>query len=620
MADFPIVYHIANAQQFWSELDDTLYIPNNASLSILDAILKRFIRLCATHHEQYLQSPMQLEHAINLLLDSELFSFHSERMCEILSDEARTTTDPHRQLITYNVLLHYGRRNVAFFRSYKRWQPIFPLLMDHVLVDLPSDLDLSSDSDYHSHLAEPIEAKLRALSVRLLYEVCRTSKLSLHELRIFDEAFIERLFELVELTRAAQDESFNYSVIKLIVAFNEQFMVASIKSDGKDGPKTHPANDKDDGGQGENRVLRVLRRRLASSPTFGQSMVFMLNRAGRSPEDLVMQLLVLKLLYLLFTSPGTCEYFYTNDLCVLVDVFLRELSDLDDDAESLRHTYLRVLHPLLTKTQLRNVPYKRPQLAQMLESLVAHPDIREINLVTKRLVARCLSGDWRVGAGPSAAPAHHHDPRHEHLSPDAPAISRTTSPGITSPVLTPQTAAPARPALTRQRSLKGSRSVENLRTSTSSAAAPRNSRLEVLRTAHSNESASSLPAAVGGHSSGHHGSGARDAVVRANSAGTVVENGQSPGVAYRSPTTPGTPMPSILEPRSPHAASTPTRRRAPPPPVRRRKPPAVPSRGGLVAPGGTPLVNGMNGKVEGTGTKLDTIRSSNSAPVVGRAA
>lgn len=48
-----------------------------------------------------------------------------------------------------------------------------------------------------------------------------------------------------------------------------------------------------------------------------------------------MQLLVLKLLYLLFQTETTCEYFYTNDLRVLVDVFLRELSDLDDESESV---------------------------------------------------------------------------------------------------------------------------------------------------------------------------------------------------------------------------------------------------------------------------------------------
>jgi hypothetical protein len=55
----------------------------------------------------------------------------------------------------------------------------------------------------------------------------------------------------------------------------------------------------------------------------------------RTPEDLCMQLLILKILYVLFTTKGTSEYFYTNDLCVLVDVFLRELSDLDEESESV---------------------------------------------------------------------------------------------------------------------------------------------------------------------------------------------------------------------------------------------------------------------------------------------
>lgn len=62
----------------------------------------------------------------------------------------------------------------------------------------------------------------------------------------------------------------------------------------------------------------------------------------------------------------------------------------------LRHTYLRVLHPLLTRTQLRSIPYKRPQIVHVLESLISHPSIRDINPTTKRLVERCLSGDWCV--------------------------------------------------------------------------------------------------------------------------------------------------------------------------------------------------------------------------------
>lgn len=55
-----------------------------------------------------------------------------------------------------------------------------------------------------------------------------------------------------------------------------------------------------------------------------------------------MQLLVLKILYLLFTTKGTSEYFYTNDLCVLVDVFLRELVDIDEDSESVCAKYILI--------------------------------------------------------------------------------------------------------------------------------------------------------------------------------------------------------------------------------------------------------------------------------------
>jgi Protein of unknown function (DUF2013) len=51
--------------------------------------------------------------------------------------------------------------------------------------------------------------------------------------------------------------------------------------------------------------------------------------------DTSLQLLILKLLYLIFTTPETYEYFYNNDLRVLVDVFIRELYDLPDDAESV---------------------------------------------------------------------------------------------------------------------------------------------------------------------------------------------------------------------------------------------------------------------------------------------
>jgi hypothetical protein len=45
---------------------------------------------------------------------------------------------------------------------------------------------------------------------------------------------------------------------------------------------------------------------------------------------------------------------------------------------------------------LRDIPYKRHQIVYALESLLSNSNIREVNPTTKRLVERCLSGEWCV--------------------------------------------------------------------------------------------------------------------------------------------------------------------------------------------------------------------------------
>lgn len=86
-------------------------------------------------------------------------------------------------------------------------------------------------------------------------------------------------------------------------------------------------------------------------------------------EETALQMLILKLLYLLFTSSTLYEFFYTNDLHVLVDVVIRELWNLPEEEESLRHAYLRVMGPLLTNTQLKRATYKRAEIVRVLREL-----------------------------------------------------------------------------------------------------------------------------------------------------------------------------------------------------------------------------------------------------------
>lgn len=115
-----------------------------------------------------------------------------------------------------------------------------------------------------------------------------------------------------------------------------------------------------------NRVIKLLSLHGPVFRTFGENIILLLNRETETS----LQLLILKLFYLLFTTKATYEYFYTNDLRVLLDVIIRNLLDLPDDQMTLRHLYLRVLTPLLANTQLSQPPhYKQEEILKVLKLL-----------------------------------------------------------------------------------------------------------------------------------------------------------------------------------------------------------------------------------------------------------
>jgi hypothetical protein len=146
-----------------------------------------------------------------------------------------------------------------------------------------------------------------------------------------------------------------------------------------------------------NRVIKALSTHLSSYKTFGENLILLLNRESETS----LQLLILKLLYLVFSTKSTSEYFYTNDLHVLLDVILRNLLDLpaeDEAMQALRHTYLRVMFPLLSNSQLRRegMNYKRPEIQQVLRVLSGEGGnhFAPADPTTVRLVQRCRSVPW----------------------------------------------------------------------------------------------------------------------------------------------------------------------------------------------------------------------------------
>ena len=195
---------------------------------------------------------------------------------------------------------------------------------------------------------------------------------------------------------------------------NEQYMCFAQDADSKDDSEYKTPT---------NRIIKMLSAHGPTYRTFGENLILLLNRENA----LGPQLLLLKLLYLLFTTPATFEYFYTNDLHVLVDVIIRNLLDLDpgfdDDMDAirttegsgqkaLRHTYLRVLHPLLRNTQLSHEDshYKREDLRRLLHILVNKSSLHfaPVDDTIVRLVTRCRQIEWIRDESDEPTPAEKH--------------------------------------------------------------------------------------------------------------------------------------------------------------------------------------------------------------------
>ncbi|ORZ22948.1 hypothetical protein BCR42DRAFT_403646 [Absidia repens] len=293
------------------------------------------------------------------LIDSAFYLEHSTTILNhILQTHALTIHDTSPLLIAYSLLLYAGKEDL-------RW-------MQYVI----SEATLRKRNQLFCKIMDEIDSftadrGMMSVALSLAFEMGKVAKFRRLDLDAISIIKLDFLLDLVEATRLDTEESFNYEIIQLLLVFNEQFMMAENRP---------------------NLMVEALVNRLGSTTTFGENMIFMLNRSN----DSCVQLLILKLLYCIFTESKLYEYFYTNDLYVLVDIILREVCDLGDDRESeaLRDAYLRILKPLLINTQLRHKPYKKTEIHQVLCSLITPYMHRNVEPSSKRLAQRILEDWW----------------------------------------------------------------------------------------------------------------------------------------------------------------------------------------------------------------------------------
>ncbi|KAM9936600.1 hypothetical protein OXX80_003832 [Metschnikowia pulcherrima] len=158
-----------------------------------------------------------------------------------------------------------------------------------------------------------------------------------------------------------------YEEFKLLLLINEQYMMRSISSK-----------------VSENKVIEGLLTARKESVNgicgFINLLVYHMNRE----ESHIIRIQMLKFLFLMFSSPVSAKLAYLNDLKILVDIVIRELNDLDYSSDRSSHencilalTYLKVLHPLLTKTQLNDIfpKYKTFEISEVLSNVIVNCDI-----------------------------------------------------------------------------------------------------------------------------------------------------------------------------------------------------------------------------------------------------
>ncbi|KAG9249144.1 hypothetical protein BJ878DRAFT_450793 [Calycina marina] len=360
--DFEVHYSLENEEEFWSELND-IVCAKCPSHEAIDNALRNYLYFTTKFKEDYLQSEHEIAQCSVRLLRSELFEANKDYIrIQIVYSLLQEEEAAALHLIGSFLLLD-GRENEATFEMMNK-ETCFIRLVD--LIKKRTDED----------------GRLHRLLLELLYEMSRMQRLSKEDLAHVDDEFVVYLFQIIEQLSDDVDDPYHYPVIRVILVLNEQYMVESTSSpiDGTSVPLT-------------NRVIKVLSQHGSSYMTFSENIILLLNRESETS----LQLLILKLLYLLFTTKATHEYFYTNDLRVLLDVIIRNLLDLPNELISLRHTYLRVMYPLLAHTQLNEAPhYKRDEVTKVLSILggSASQHWEPADETTLRLVERVAKVPW----------------------------------------------------------------------------------------------------------------------------------------------------------------------------------------------------------------------------------
>ena len=186
-----VTYHLESSEQLFDELHDICSLdPTTSSLQELDYAAKQYLDFSAHFYSQYL---CQDEHAedfarcLCLFLDSALLQHHSDRIVNLLIDEFREAGDTRdaetsaKMLICLSMLAirsNEHQHTLKLLRSTNLSGKTGRSALQAMLSQVYSFEPIELRSEQHDSARQ----KLELLCIRMLYDVCRVSRLEMDEL------------------------------------------------------------------------------------------------------------------------------------------------------------------------------------------------------------------------------------------------------------------------------------------------------------------------------------------------------------------------------------------------------------------------------------------------------
>ncbi|KAM8718333.1 hypothetical protein ACLKA7_000150 [Drosophila subpalustris] len=213
--------------------------------------------------------------------------------------------------------------------------------LDHIIVDilLTSVLPLEIVEDMKTHFANLDRFKQLVKMLTIIFSLGQPMPVN-HQ----DYLGVHFASFLLEIVEGNNPELLVDMVIALILAFNQQFT-------------EHTVN-----------VIIEAMQNLPTAKVFTEKLLLLLNR-----EDDPTRLLkhhnehintVLRMFIDIFSHPDTAGMFYTNDIKVLIDIVVRQLSDLDA-GNALRPCYLELCRRILRNTNYQEHQHRKHDLMKI---------------------------------------------------------------------------------------------------------------------------------------------------------------------------------------------------------------------------------------------------------------